>query len=150
MRNQGTDRGPARTDGAAAAETPPHRGRRRDAFACGVQERSHPGAAFGVTHRREGAALGAAGLEEVRTAKLRAVRPCPPPTPPPRAERGAPFTLIPIPGLERAARCSLLDPGTEEQESTGAGRRGRCSGLAPDRLDHRAVPRTGPVEKLIA
>lgn len=28
LRNQGTDRGPARTDGAAAAETPPHRGRR--------------------------------------------------------------------------------------------------------------------------
>lgn len=141
MRNQGTDRGPARTDGAAAAETPPHRGRRRDAFACGVQERSHPGAAFGVTRRREGAALGAAGLEEVRRAKPRAVRP--PPRPPHPVRRGAPpFTLIRIPGLERAARCSLLDPGTEEQESTGAGRRGRCSGLAPDHLDHRAVPRT--------
>lgn len=144
MRNQGTDRGPARTDGAAAAETPPHRGRRRDAFACGVQERSHPGAAFGVTHRREGTTLGAAGLEEVRTAKPRAVRPCPPDPPTPcGGGRTAPFTLIPIPGLERAARCSLLDPGTEEQESTGAG-------LAPDLRDHRAVPRTRPVEKLIA
>lgn len=88
LRNQGTDRGPARTDGAAAAETPPHRGRRRDAFACGVQERSHPGAAFGVTHRREGTTLGAAGLEEVRTAKPRAVRPCPP-RPPHPVRRGA-------------------------------------------------------------
>lgn len=41
-----------------------------------------------MTHRREGAALGAAGLEEVRTAKPRAVRPCPP-RPPHPVRRGA-------------------------------------------------------------